>query len=155
MAPEMYSLGYQHATPSDLASLGIGYGSLGTRTATPGPPDTDSMHSIQTPRGFEEVNTYNYDGDGDVVMQDLEDLKAIMDVMHHVYEKRFRDEQLYQREANSSRVRILRRFVNIISNALLASCVARSYRQASVHLSDRYIIYIIPSSPCGGNGEST
>jgi len=113
------------------------------------------MHSMQTSRSFGEMNTYSYDGDGDVVMQDLEDLKAIMDVMHHVHEKRFRDEQLYQREVRSSRVSILCKAVNIISNPLLADCLTRSYRQPSVHLSDRYIIYIIPSPPCGGDGEST
>ena len=60
-----------------------------------------------TPSSFGEMNTYSYDGDGDVVMQNVEDLKAIMDVMHHVHEKRFRDEQLYHREVSSSRVRIL------------------------------------------------
>lgn len=130
MAPEMYSLGYQHNTPPDLPSLssrGIGYGSLGTRTATPGPPDTDYIHSMQAPRSFEEMNSYSFDGDGDVVMQDLEDLGAIMDVMHHVHEERFRDEQLYEREVSSSRVRILRKEVNIISNVLLAGCLTCSY----------------------------
>jgi len=110
---------------------------------------------MQTPRSFEEMNTYSYDGDGDVVMQDLEDLKAIMDVMHHVHEKRFRDEQLYQREVSSGRVRTPRKAGDIISNVLLAGYLACSYRQASVHLSDRYIIYIIPSPPCGGDGKST
>ncbi|KAF8455809.1 PIN domain-containing protein [Terfezia claveryi] len=105
-APEMYSLGCQHATPSNITSFsssGIGYGSLGTRTATPGPPDTGSIHSMQTSGSFGDMNTYSYDGDGDVVMQDLEDLKAIMDVMHHVHEKRFRDDQLYPKKASSSR----------------------------------------------------
>lgn len=106
-APEMYSMGYRHASPSDLTSLAgrsLGYGGVGTRIGTPGPPASGSLQSMQTPRSFEETATYSYDGDGDVVMADLEDLKAIMDVMHHVHEKRFRDEHFYQREASLAKV---------------------------------------------------
>lgn len=107
-APEMYSLGYQHPNPSEFSNFppkSLGYGSLSTRTATPGPSGVGPLHSMQTPRSFEEMGAYSYDGDGDVVMADLEDLKAIMDVMHHVHEKRFKDDQIYQRDIGMSKVR--------------------------------------------------
>ncbi|KAF8462550.1 PIN domain-containing protein [Kalaharituber pfeilii] len=104
--PKMYSFGYRSVNHQGLSGLAeshfAGYESMSTRTAAP--PSNTSLLELQalqnyhTPRRVEDVAPYSLDDDGDVVMADLEDLKAIMDVMHHVHEKRFKDETIYKQE---------------------------------------------------------
>lgn len=94
----MYSFGYSHTSHHNSTSFSAtGLSSYGS-SSTAAPVNDLSKHPLQTPRTIEEMGTISYDGDGDVVMADLEDLKAIMDVMQHVHEKRFKDETLYHRE---------------------------------------------------------
>lgn len=96
---ETYAPCYQHNTNLGFTILpprNPFHEGLGTRTVTP--PSPSAIPPLQIPQCHKGMGTYSCDGDGDVVMADVEDLKAIMEVMHHVHKGRFKDNQLYQRE---------------------------------------------------------
>lgn len=106
-SPEIYAPCYQHNTNLGSTTLFPGnpfHDGLGTRTVTP--PSSSTVPPLQTAQSHEDMAAYSCDGDGDVVMADVEDLKAIMEVMHHVHERRFKDNQLYQRETSLIKVGI-------------------------------------------------
>ena len=81
-----------------MAQAGFG-DVVGTRTAVPPSIAPRQVGPAQFgPGQSDPTNTNNgatdttYDPDGDVVMADIEDLGAIMDVMHHVHQNRFQEQ---------------------------------------------------------------
>lgn len=104
-SPETYAPHNTNLGSTILSPRNPFHEGLGTRTVTP--PPSSSMPSLQTSQSHENMAAYSCDGDGDVVMADVEDLKAIMEVMHHVHERRFKDNQLYRRETSLIKVGML------------------------------------------------